>query len=437
MTTTQYNEAGEKELNNNDFYEEVINDPSKNVKTQSDILVQSMMQKSEISEKVCTFLENGGCRLSNYYHLLKTHNIPHDLDNPCDWLEENGFPIRGIISGRGSPLERLSGFVDHFLQPGMKKLPTFLQDTKHTLQILDEVNQKIDSGEFSLEGVGVVSLDVDKMYNNMTEDLGVGACTEFLNGRVASVGGGSQEDLQVTTNSILQALDLCMKNNFFEFNGRIFKQTKGVGTGLKMAPPYACLGLGKFENLVFDSNEECLELIKLWKRYIDDILMLFKGSRQQLDELVEWLNSLMPGVIRFKSNFSNKKIEFLDLIILIEDGKIETDLYIKPTNLQLYLDYFSNHPQHCKVGIVYSQAIRIIERCSKIEYTESHLEKLKNKLIERNYPLEVIEEQFERAQKKERKKLIYQKRKSQTKDDKVRLICCHIIYLGTCKKFRG
>ena len=143
-----------------------------------------------------------------------------------------------------------------------------------------------------------------------------------MNGRVASVGAGGQEDLQVTTNSILQALDLCMKNNFFEFNGRIFKQTKGVGTGLKMAPPYACLGLGKIENLVFDSNEECLELIKLWKRYIDDILMLFKGSRQQLEELVDWLNSLMPGVIRFKDKFSNNKIEFLDLIILIEDGKI-------------------------------------------------------------------------------------------------------------------
>ena len=72
----------------------------------------------------------------------------------------------------------------------------------------------------------------------------------------------------------------------------------------------------------------------------------------------------MPGVIKFKWNFSTTSIEFLDLRIMIENGKLVTDLYVKPSNLQLYLDYNSNHPQHCKDGIVYSQALRVKERCS-------------------------------------------------------------------------
>ena len=97
--------------------------------------------------------------------------------------------MRGIISGRGAPTERLAGFVDHFLQPGMKELPTFLQDTKHTLQLLEEFNEKIVSGEETLEGVALVSLDVDKMYNNMTEELGVGACKEYLESKVLTDGG--------------------------------------------------------------------------------------------------------------------------------------------------------------------------------------------------------------------------------------------------------
>ena len=39
---------------------------------------------------------------------------------------------------------KLYRFVDHFLQPGMKELPTFLQDTKHTLQIVENINTSID-----------------------------------------------------------------------------------------------------------------------------------------------------------------------------------------------------------------------------------------------------------------------------------------------------
>ena len=52
----------------------------------------------------------------------------------------------------------------------------------------------------------------------------------------------------------------------------------------------------------------------------------------------------------------------------LEYGKLETNVYIKPSNLQLYLDFSSNHPEPCKQGVVYGQALRIVERCSKIEW---------------------------------------------------------------------
>ena len=113
----------------------------------------------------------------------------------------------------------------------------------------------------------------------------------------------------------------------------------------------------------------------------------------------------------------------MDLEISIEEGKLETNLYIKPSNLQLYLDYFSNHPEHCKVGLIYSLALRIIERCSKKEDVNYHFENLKQKLLEKNYPEKVIKTQFERAKVKDRKDLIYKSRPRKLKnDDKTRLI---------------
>ena len=36
-----------------------------------------------------------------YYHVLKTHKIPTEVNDPSTWLENNGFPIRGIYLAEG------------------------------------------------------------------------------------------------------------------------------------------------------------------------------------------------------------------------------------------------------------------------------------------------------------------------------------------------
>ena len=122
----------------------------------------------------------------------------------------------------------------------------------------------------------------------------------------------------------------------------------------------------------------------MWKRFIDDVLMLFKGSMQECQNLVNWLNSLYPGVIQFKHEYSTEEVEFLDLIISLEENRLKTNLFIKPSNKQLYLDFQSNHPDPCKEGVVFSQALRVLERCTETEDAEKHLENLQSKLEQRN-----------------------------------------------------
>ena len=111
----------------------------------------------------------------------------------------------------------MSGYVDHFLQPGMRELPTFLQDAKDTLKVIEEINDKIERKDLSLDGVGLATLDVEKMYTNMTENLGTGSCKTFLERRQQQ--GGQGDEYLVQANSILKALELCTKNNYFEFDG--------------------------------------------------------------------------------------------------------------------------------------------------------------------------------------------------------------------------
>jgi hypothetical protein len=124
MTKEQFIQLGENELENDNFIK-FQNDPSTNLKAENDKLVDKMLSGGEISDKVANFLLHGDQKLSNFYHLIKTHKIPPTSEDPGQ------LPVRGIISARSSPLERLAGLVDYFLKPGMENLPTFLQDTKH------------------------------------------------------------------------------------------------------------------------------------------------------------------------------------------------------------------------------------------------------------------------------------------------------------------
>jgi hypothetical protein len=100
MTTEQYLLLGEKELETDNFIK-IQNDPSAKMKAENDKLVNKMLAGDEISGNVANFLLNGDQKLSNFYHVIKTHKIPPTNEDPGE------LPVRGIISARLSPLEKI------------------------------------------------------------------------------------------------------------------------------------------------------------------------------------------------------------------------------------------------------------------------------------------------------------------------------------------
>ena len=49
--------------------------------------------------------------------------------------------------------------------------------------------------------------------------------------------------------------EFVLKNNFFEFNGKVKKQNSGTASGTKFAPPYACIFMDKVEKEFLKSQE--------------------------------------------------------------------------------------------------------------------------------------------------------------------------------------
>ena len=102
------------------------------------------------------------------------------------------------------------------------------------------------------------------------------------------------------------------------------------------------------------------QIIKLWlwKRFIDDIFIIWTDSEKNLNKFLKDLNEFYPN-LKFTYEKPQEKINFLDLVIKISDGKIITDLYCKSTDSHQYLRYDWYHGGHIKKSKVFSQALQL------------------------------------------------------------------------------
>ena len=126
---------------------------------------------------------------------------------------------------------------------------------------------------------------------------------------------------------IVELLGIVLTNNYFDFNGKHFHQISGTAMGTKLATSYANLFMTKFEqNHVYTYHLQPT----LWKRFIDDIFMIWPHGKNSLLEFIKHLNTVHP-TIKFTSTISQTEIAFLDLIIYIRGNKLYTRLHTKNT----------------------------------------------------------------------------------------------------------
>ena len=124
--------------------------------------------------------------------------------------------------------------------------------------------------------------------------------------------------------------------------------------------------------------------LEIFKRFLDFIFSIFRGTTKDLHKKFEEMNNLHNS-IRFTMNHTSPvdeaeddqclcekqlSIPFLDVNCRIENGKIETDLHRKDTDRNMYLLPSSFHPPSCTKNIPFSLCLRIVRICSKPEYRE-------------------------------------------------------------------
>ena len=108
-----------------------------------------------------------------------------------------------------------------------------------------------------------------------------------------------------------------------------------------------------------------------WFRYVDDIIVLWPLDRDVLHFLNN-LNSLVPS-IKFKIEQEvEHSLPFLDTVIININNGLKFKIYRKPTHVDAYIHYFSNHHINVKRSTFSGMFLRAFRICDP-EYLEEEI----------------------------------------------------------------
>ena len=377
-----YIKEARRQLSDGTFYKKVKENPTNEHAALVENALDGLKHQGLLEAKIADQLKPVDPRTPKLYLLPKIHK-PNN-------------PGRPVVSSVGCHTERISAYVDHYLQPMNKQLPSYVQDTTDLIKKLESLPD--DPRDETI----LVTMDVRSLYTNIPNNEGMEAIRSFFRARAAP---GDN----ILAKVICTFLTLILTLNNFVFNDENFVQINGCSMGTKCAPPYASLYMGWFENLHI--LPRIRNHISLYVRYIDDLLFIWKGPESELLKFFEEINKVHPS-IKFDYEYSRESVNFLDTTIRISDKKLSTTLYTKPTDRRAYLHSKSYHPESTKKSIAYSQAARLRRICTNMDDFWLHANKLKQDLMNRGYDETTLSREIDRAANQDRASLLTYKERS-------------------------
>ncbi|XP_044167639.1 uncharacterized protein LOC122951676 [Acropora millepora] len=244
-------------------------------------IVKTLFDNGHIDNMTYKWLSSGQKppRIPEFYTLTKIHK-----NTPV------GRPTVSVSSG---PTERISSFVDSLLQPIAQKQESYIKDTTHLINFIENTPLP--------DGAVLATSDVCSLYTNIPQEEGIEVVCQNYQEHY-------QSKTPIPTQSLGDLMPLILKENSFKFNDKHYLQTHGIAMGTKMAVAFAVIFMAHIEKqLLANSPHKPL----IWKRFIDDIFSVWTLPEAEVNNFVEFANSFHT-TIKFTHEMSSEKIVFLD-----------------------------------------------------------------------------------------------------------------------------
>ncbi|XP_075460474.1 uncharacterized protein LOC142497064 isoform X2 [Ascaphus truei] len=383
LSTTQYRQEALRQLSDVTHYEPLIGDPTAKFSLLLDELISFGKILYVIDKKEVDYLSCPHPVIPVFHHLPKIHK---SLTDPLG---------RPIVASIGSLGDGLSRYVDSYLQPLVFKLPSFVKDSADVMIDLGDVVWK--------SHYRWVTLDVVSLYSIIQHQQGLSAVNHFLN--------TSQLSTSLCT-FLIESITFLLTHNYFLFDSRFYLQLLGTAMGTSFAPSYANLFMGFWEaQFIYHSNNTYRSNIVFFKRYIDDLIMIWDGDESSLKSFVNTLNTNDLN-IRFTYEHNINCISFLDLLLYIDhDMTIQSQIFRKPNSRNTLLSAKSCHPWSLVKSIPKAQFVRLRRLCTNDDSFIAQSKELTNRFLARGYTQKIIQDAFESAESMDRSVFSAKKKK--------------------------
>ena len=151
-----------------------------------------------------------------------------------------------------------------------------------------------------------------------------------------------------------------------------------------MAPLLANWFVTTIENNILSAKEHDLCKPSYYRRYVDDIFAVF-SSETSRDAFFEVLNNAHSNLI-FTMEISTGALPFLDTQVTIKHLGFQVEVYRKPTNTDVVMNYDSSAPPKWKRALINCLLLRAYNISSSFSLFKKEVERVKTTLQRNSYP---------------------------------------------------
>ncbi|CAF3796518.1 unnamed protein product, partial [Rotaria sp. Silwood1] len=362
----------EQYMNKTEAYQEVTTDrcPLVHILRSTEAVLDYLVKKKAITktqrDKLLPKVDN--MELAYLYILPKVH--------------KPGIPIRPIVSGLHAPVTLVSKFLNNLLAPIYSQVAHETTFT-NSIDVVRKLEQYVANG-YLKPTTKFITADVENLYTMIPREGGINALIRFLDKYAIYHKIGP-----FTIDMILKMARLILDTNYFVYKNKYYQQKRGGAMGSAFTQVFANIYMLEWEQ---DLIKHQASKHEIYGRYIDDIFMTTNISFGEITKELEKAQQkdlnikIIPNI--------QKSVQFLEITITNDNGKLKTSIYHKPSADPYYLPYTSDHPHRIHRNIPYSALIRAARLCSNLH--DFHLERLRIdvSLLLNNYPPKFITNQF-------------------------------------------
>ena len=369
----RYDSAALEHLNDINIYKQIKRLTVGTIEHKINNVWKKVCEEVELPKHIQSSYITNNSSFSKFYALIKTHK------------NGSAIKIRPIVSNVNSPTTRLSWLLQHLLIFLLGRVPAHLESST---QLINHINQL--SNNTKQQNPYPASLDVVALYTSIPPMNAIIVVDDMLMKEHFSYFG-------ITKRHINTLLKCILNSTYFTFKGNIYKQIQGLPMGNSISGTLAILYMNNLESKIFIDNTVS---VALYKRYIDDILILCP-NKTDAELFYRRINNIDPS-IKFEIEHPDDtgKLNLLDFSIRINnEGKAEYNFYKKAALSDIFMHYESALPITTKEHVITNEYRRIAFRCSNADSKKQGRNQFTEKLKINKYPESIIKKCYNKSRK--------------------------------------